>query len=93
MKITIWHDNGAGSEFTSDDYAYIEVNGKTVWNKAALKTVEGQNPPTNTASLAIAPELLETYIEPFSKNVMRTVCDTKVAIQKFCDYVKEQRRA
>jgi hypothetical protein len=35
MKITIWHKSGAGTEHTADDFAYIEVDGRTIWNKDA----------------------------------------------------------
>lgn len=40
MKITIWHKSGAGTEMTADDFAYIEVDGKDVWNVDALKQAE-----------------------------------------------------
>ena len=40
MRITIWHKSGAGTATTADDFAYIEVDNKTVWNADALKNKE-----------------------------------------------------
>lgn len=59
MKITIWHKSGAGTELSADDFAYIEVDGKTVWNESALKLVEGQKPPTNTGSTKLRKIIIE----------------------------------
>ena len=60
---------------------------------APQKSEESPTKSPNTGSLLIAPELLETYIKPFSKNVLHSVCDSDHAVKAFCDYVTAQRQA
>jgi hypothetical protein len=55
MKITVWTKDGYGTELTGKKYAYIEVDGKTVWNTAALQEKD------NNSAVALWREAMDIF--------------------------------